>query len=150
MTDKIHLSRGIHTSSLAAVFPFVSNAIVDEKGLLIGENKLHVFVDFMRRDTEHLSSNMIVLGRPGSGKSYACKSIIAQLASCNTRVFILDPESETENLPKVWAGKYWMYQAENSVKSIRFRLYERRMMKIRTARVMISFRIYIFWKSFIA
>lgn len=105
MTDKIHLSRGIHTSSLAAVFPFVSNAIVDEKGLLIGENKLPVFVDFMRRDTEHLSSNMIVLGRPGSGKSYACKSIIAQLASCNTRVFILDPESEYGKLAKSMGGK---------------------------------------------
>ena len=45
-TDKVKLSRGIPTSSLAAVFPFVSNAIVDDKGLLIGENKLPVFVDF--------------------------------------------------------------------------------------------------------
>lgn len=87
------------------MFPFVSNAIVDEEGLLIGENKLPVFVDFMRRDTEHLSSNMIVLGRPGSGKSYACKSIIAQLASCNTRVFILDPESEYGKLAKSMGGK---------------------------------------------
>ena len=70
--DKVKLSRGIPTSSLAAVFPFVSNAIVDDKGLLIGENKLPVFVDFNKRDDSHLSSNMIVLGKPGSGKSYAC------------------------------------------------------------------------------
>lgn len=88
MTDKVNLSRGIHTSSIAAVFPFISNAIVDDKGLLIGENKLPVFVDFTKRDDAHLSSNMIVLGKPGSGKSYACKSLIANLASCNTRVFI--------------------------------------------------------------
>ena len=104
-TDKVKLSRGIPTSSLAAVFPFVSNAIVDDKGLLIGENKLPVFVDFNKRDDSHLSSNMIVLGKPGSGKSYACKSIIAHLASCNTRVFVLDPESEYGKLCQNFGGK---------------------------------------------
>lgn len=105
MTDKVKISRGIQTSSIAACFPFISNAIVDNKGLLIGENKLPVFVDFWKRDNEHLSSNMVVLGKPGSGKSYACKSIIAQLASCNTRVFILDPESEYGKLATSFGGK---------------------------------------------
>lgn len=105
ITDKVNISRGIQTSSIAAVFPFVSNAVVDDKGILIGENKLPVFVDFTKRDDSHLSSNMIVLGKPGSGKSYACKSIIAQLASCNTRVFVLDPESEYRKLCQSFGGK---------------------------------------------
>lgn len=105
MTDKVNLSRGIQTSSIAAVFPFISNAIVDDKGVLFGENKLPVFVDFTKRDDAHLSSNMIVLGKPGSGKSYACKSLIANLASCNTRVFILDPESEYKKLCHSFGGK---------------------------------------------
>lgn len=105
MTDKINVTRGIQTSSIAAVFPFISNAIVDDKGLLIGENKLPVFVDFTKRDEAHLSSNMIVLGKPGSGKSYACKSIIANIASCNTRVFVLDPESEYGKLCQSFGGK---------------------------------------------
>lgn len=104
-TDKLNVSRGIQTSSIAAVFPFISNAIVDDKGLLIGENKLPVFVDFTKRDEAHLSSNMIVLGKPGSGKSYACKSIITNIASCNTRVFVLDPESEYGKLCQSFGGK---------------------------------------------
>lgn len=104
-TDKLNVSRGIQTSSIAAVFPFISNAIVDDKGLLIGENKLPVFVDFTKRDEAHLSSNMIVLGKPGSGKSYACKSLIANIASCNTRVFVLDPESEYGKLCQSFGGK---------------------------------------------
>lgn len=103
-TDKLNVSRGIQTSSISAVFPFISNAIVDDKGLLIGENKLPVFVDFTKRDEAHLSSNMIVLGKPGSGKSYACKSLIANIASCNTRVFILDPESEYGKLCQSFGG----------------------------------------------
>ena len=105
MADKINVSRGIQTSSIAAVFPFISNAVVDDKGLLIGENKLPVFVDFAKRNDAHLSSNMIVLGKPGSGKSYACKSIIAHLASCNTRVFVLDPEREYGKLCQNFGGK---------------------------------------------
>ncbi len=105
MTDKINVSRGIQTSSIAAVFPFISNAIVDDDGILIGENKLPVFVDFSKRDDAHLSSNMIVLGKPGSGKSYACKSLIANIASCNTRVFILDPESEYGKLCQSFGGR---------------------------------------------
>ena len=62
-------------------------------------------MDFTKRDDAHLSSNMIVLGKPGSGKSYACKSLIANLASCNTRVFILDPESEYKKLCHSFGGK---------------------------------------------
>lgn len=138
MTDKIHLSRGIHTSSLAAVFPFVSNAIVDEKGLLIGENKLPVFVDFMRRDTEHLSSNMIVLGRPGSGKSYACKSIIARLQVAIQECLYLIPEASTENFQK-YGGKVLDVSSGKFGKINPFQIIRRRMTKIMTARVMLLF-----------
>lgn len=103
--DKLNISRGIPTGSVAACFPFVSNAIADDKGLLIGENKLPVFVDFFRRDNEHVNSNMVIVGKPGSGKSFAAKSIIAQLASCNTKVYILDPENEYTRLAESFGGK---------------------------------------------
>ncbi len=103
--DKLKVSRGIPSSSVAACFPFVSNAIVDDKGLIIGENKLPVFVDFFKRNNERVNSNMVVIGKSGSGKSYATKSIIAQLASSNTRVFLLDPENEYTNLAQNFGGK---------------------------------------------
>lgn len=105
LIDKIKTSRGIPTNSLAACFPFISNAITDEKGLLIGENKLPVFVDFYKRDNEHVNSNMIIVGQSGGGKSFAAKSIITQLASCNSKVYILDPENEYTRLAQSLGGK---------------------------------------------
>lgn len=92
--DKVKISRGIQTSSIAACFPFFSNSIMDKKGLLIGENRLPVFLDFFKRDSEFVNSNMVIMGKPGSGKSYAAKTIISSLASDGCRVFVLDPEHE--------------------------------------------------------
>ena len=97
--------RGINSSSLAAMFPFVSDAVQDEEGFYIGMNNEPVFLDFFKRDKERINSNMVVLGKSGSGKSFATKAILANLASDNTKVFILDPEREYDILARNLKGK---------------------------------------------
>ncbi|MFA5758881.1 MAG: hypothetical protein WC942_05950 [Clostridia bacterium] len=72
--NKSNINRGLNSSCLASCFPFVSNAILDENGILIGENKLPTFVDFFKRDDERVNSNMIIIGKSGSGKSFATKT----------------------------------------------------------------------------
>lgn len=103
--NKTKISRGLNSSSIASCFPFVSNAILDENGILIGENKLPTFVDFFKRDDERVNSNMVIIGKSGSGKSFATKTILTQLASENSKVFILDPENEYGHLAKNLYGK---------------------------------------------
>lgn len=103
--DTVRLSRGIQSSSVAACFPFVSNAIDDDNGILLGENKLPVFIDFFKRSGEFVNSNMIVIGKSGSGKSYATKALLAHLAADNAKIFILDPEGEYLNLTENLCGK---------------------------------------------
>lgn len=102
--NKSNINRGLNSSCLASCFPFVSNAILDENGILIGENKLPTFVDFFKRDDERVNSNMIIIGKSGSGKSYATKTILTELASDNSKVFILDPENEYGNLTRNMKG----------------------------------------------
>ncbi|MBQ9790927.1 MAG: DUF87 domain-containing protein [Clostridia bacterium] len=97
--------RGINSSSLAAMFPFVSDAVQDEKGFYLGMNNEPVFLDFFKRDKERINSNMVVLGKSGSGKSFATKNILTHLASDNTKVFILDPEREYDILARNLNGK---------------------------------------------
>ena len=97
--------RGINSSSLAAMFPFVSDAVQDEEGFYLGMNNEPVFIDFFKRDKERINSNMVVLGKSGSGKSFATKAILANLASDNTKVFILDPEREYDILARNMKGK---------------------------------------------
>ena len=103
--NKTNISRGLNSSIIASCFPFVSNAILDENGLLIGENILPTFVDFFKRDDERVNSNTVIIGKPGSGKSFATKMLLAELASDNAKIFILDPENEYTNLTKNLYGK---------------------------------------------
>lgn len=97
--------RGINSTSLAAMFPFVSDAVQDQKGFYLGMNQEPVFLDFFQRDKERINSNMVVLGKSGSGKSFATKAILTNLASDNSKIFILDPEREYDVLARNLHGK---------------------------------------------
>ena len=88
-------SRGISSNTAAACFPWVFAHISDEGGVRLGESDgLPVFINFFRRDSERVNSNMVIVGKSGSGKSYATKSLLANLAAEDAKIFILDPENE--------------------------------------------------------
>lgn len=97
--------RGIQTNSLAAAFPFISTTLHDERGIYIGYNQYPVFANFFARNNERVNSNMMIIGKSGSGKSYCTKTLLTNFAADNTRVFILDPENEYEILCKNLGGK---------------------------------------------
>lgn len=106
MRDSIKdTKRGIPTSTLAALFPFVSSALQDPNGFYVGYNEFPVFVDFFKRDRERVNSNMMIIGKSGSGKSYATKTLLSNFAADNTKIFILDPEDEYTNLSFRLKGK---------------------------------------------
>ena len=103
--EKVKISRGMPSSTVAACFPFVSNAVVDNNGIILGENKLPVLIDFFKRDDDHVNSNVVIIGKSGSGKSYAAKTLLTHLASCDSKIFILDPENEYTKLAENLGGK---------------------------------------------
>ena len=99
-------SRGIHSSSIAAVFPFVYPYLQDKDGMCFGTTSGNpVFVNFFQRDSERVNSNMAIIGKSGSGKSFATKTILSNLAADNSKIFILDPENEYGALAKKLNGK---------------------------------------------
>lgn len=97
--------RGINSSSLSAIFPFISDAVQDQNGVFLGYNSEPFFIDFFRRDKERINSNMVILGKSGSGKSYATKGLLTHLSSDNSKIYVLDPEKEYTVLAKNMGGK---------------------------------------------
>ena len=99
-------ARGISSNTMAACFPWVYAHISDEGGVKLGESDgLPVFIDFFRRDSERVNSNMVIVGKSGSGKSYATKSLLANLAAEDAKIYILDPENEYQELANNLHGK---------------------------------------------
>ncbi len=100
-------SRGIPSNSLAACFPWIYAHVSDVGGIKLGSSDgVPVFIDFFRRDSEHVNSNMVIVGKSGSGKSYATKSLLANLAAEDCKIFILDPENEYTELADNLHGKF--------------------------------------------
>jgi len=98
--------RGIPSNTIAACYPWVFAHISDEGGVKLGANDgIPVFLNFFRRDSERVNSNMVIVGKSGSGKSYATKSILSNLAADDAKIFILDPENEYTELAGNLHGK---------------------------------------------
>lgn len=99
------LQRGIPTYTLAGTFPFVSSELQDEDGFYLGDNEYPVFVDFFVRNSQRVNSNIMIIGKSGSGKSFATKTLLANFAADNTKIFICDPEKEYASLCDQLHGK---------------------------------------------
>ncbi len=92
-------ARGIPSNTIAGMYPWIFAHISDEGGVKLGSTDgVPVFINFFRRDTERVNSNMVIVGKSGSGKSYTTKSLLLNLASEDSKIFILDPENEYSEL----------------------------------------------------
>ncbi|MBQ8430381.1 MAG: ATP-binding protein [Clostridia bacterium] len=102
-------ARNMPTTTVASAFPFVASYMQDPNGFYLGESMsgYPVFMDFFVRDSRagRINSNMMVIGKSGSGKSYATKTILTNLAADRTKMFVLDPESEYEVMTRNLGGK---------------------------------------------
>lgn len=105
-----HFYRSMPSTTIAASFPMVDSIMQDPAGFCIGQSTASgypVFIDFFTRDSRkgRINSNMMVIGKSGSGKSYATKAILTNLAADRTKMFILDPEQEYDVMTKNLGGK---------------------------------------------
>jgi len=98
--------RGMPSNTVAAIFPWIFPYIMDRDGVQIGSaDGVPVFVDFFERNNERVNSNMVIIGKSGSGKSYATKSLLCNLAADDAKIFVLDPEDEYTTLAANVHGK---------------------------------------------
>ena len=94
--NKISIQRGLTTSSTAIFVPFTTQELfqVDKEALYCGLNALSN--NMIMVDRKNLKNpNGLILGTPGSGKSFSAKREIANvLLVTDDDVIICDPEGE--------------------------------------------------------
>ena len=100
--------RVLPASSVANLYPFNFSGKTDPQGLYIGRDKFgtNILVDFDRRAEDKTTSNILILGNSGQGKSYLLKLLLTNIRESGKAVICLDPESEYEELCACLGGCY--------------------------------------------
>ncbi|UNF62774.1 Mbov_0397 family ICE element conjugal transfer ATPase [Spiroplasma poulsonii] len=93
--------------SLASSYPFVATPLNDNKGLLLGTNDIDepISFDIKHRDSFRNSSNALIAGMTGSGKTFNAKKQLNWLYCNNTKLYIIDPEREYHQLANYYGGE---------------------------------------------
>ena len=100
--------RVLPASSVANLYPFNYSGKTDPHGLYIGRDKYgtNILVDLDRRAEDKTTSNILILGNSGQGKSYLMKLLLVNIRESGKKVIVLDPEAEYEDLCNNLGGCY--------------------------------------------
>ncbi len=100
--------RVLPASSVANLYPFNFSGKTDPQGIYIGRDKFgtNILVDFDRRAEDKTTSNVLILGNSGQGKSYLLKLLLTNLRESGKNVVALDVEAEYEDLTEALGGCY--------------------------------------------
>ena len=113
-TRKIDTFRTLTTESLAVFMPFKVQEIQEPGGIYFGENAIsnNLILCNMKN---LLNQSMMLLGIPGSGKSFFAKLLIVAIAlSTKDDIIILDPEGEYTPLVKALGGSVMCFAVGGS------------------------------------
>lgn len=111
----LNQKRNLDSSSTALTFPFTSSELVQETGILYGINLSNNSLVMIDRFSLN-NANSIIFAQSGCGKSYAAKVEILRQLIQKTRVLVIDPEREYQQLAQSLAGTYIKLSARSKEK----------------------------------
>ena len=88
--------RNVLTEGIISTYPFISNSIFDETGVLFGINRFNnsmIMIDRFNKE-KYKNANMFILGTSGAGKSFFTKLMILRHRICGMEQYVIDPERE--------------------------------------------------------
>ena len=98
--------RDIPSSTLGASFPFMFQDLKDKDGFLLGYNESSlIFFDPKVRSPSRTNSNIMVIGKSGSGKSHFTKKMFLKMVLEGVKTFIVDPEGEYDVMTQRLGGQ---------------------------------------------
>lgn len=104
--DQLSISTPMNTTPLSSFFPFVSEDLTSDEGIMYGINRHNNgLVIFDRFSLEN--ANQVVFAKSGAGKSYAMKLQIIRSLMLGTDVIVIDPENEYQRLCEAFGGSFF-------------------------------------------
>lgn len=101
--DKLEINTPMNSSPISSFFPFVSENLTSNNGILYGINRQNQsLVIFDRFSLEN--ANQVVFAKSGSGKSYATKLEIIRSLMMGVDIIVIDPENEYQKLAQAFGG----------------------------------------------
>lgn len=107
--------RNLDSDTAALTFPFVSAELVQPGGILYGVNNSNNSLVIIDRFSLN-NANSITFAQSGSGKSYTTKVEILRQLMQGTKVIVIDPEREYENLATSVGGAYVKISSQSEQK----------------------------------
>lgn len=103
--NKVFVKRMLTSESASVFIPYAAQELVQDNGMYYGLNTVSKnMILFSRLNSKN--QNGVILGTPGSGKSFSAKrEIVNVLLNTNDDVFILDPEREYTPLAEIFGGE---------------------------------------------
>ena len=100
--------RVLPVNSVANLYPFNFSGKTDPNGIYIGRDKFgtNILVDFDRRAEDKTTSNILILGNSGQGKSYLLKLLLTNIREAGKSIICLDTENEYEEICSALGGCY--------------------------------------------
>lgn len=110
MVDRINEVFGkiMPLSTFVGGFPFSTVGFNDGQGIYFAKDTSGslIICDIWKRENDRVNSNMVITGKPGSGKSTALKHIILNEYARGTKIIIIDPEREYKDMCKNLKGDW--------------------------------------------
>ena len=104
--DKLSVTQPMDSGPVSSFFPFVSEDLTSDEGILYGINRdNNSLVIFDRFSMEN--ANQVVFAKAGAGKSYATKLEIIRTMMMGLDVIVIDPENEYRRLAETFGGSFF-------------------------------------------
>ncbi len=106
LQDKIDVKSPMNSGPISSFFPFVSEDLNSNQGIMYGINRHNNnLIIFDRFSLEN--ANQVVFAKSGSGKSYTTKLEIIRYLMTGVDVIVIDPENEYQKLCEAFGGSFF-------------------------------------------
>lgn len=103
--NKVFVDRLLTTECSSVFMPFITEELLERDGIYYGLNPItNNIIRYNRLNSKN--ANGVILGTPGSGKSFTAKEeIIAVLLNTDDEILVIDPEGEYAPLATMLGGE---------------------------------------------